>query len=161
MRVRFSGIGLADVVKTVLVPLVAGWIVALGFGLLIAKLQYDALLGVFSAEQLVTEYQGRIEHVLRQGPLLWLPQVGVVAGLLAWQVGRLGRNSARPSLFGGIAGTLLATIEGGIALTMQVPILLVVVLCLIIIGSGIFAGWNATGAIPRQTDAGTVTETLT
>src|SRR5262249_23625625 len=142
---QFKAVNLAGVFKAVLVPFVAGWIVALAFGLLMAKLQYDALVGVYAGEKLAAEYQGQLDHVLKQGALLWGPQIGVVCGLLAWQVGRLGRHSARPLLFGGIAGAVIAIIEGGIALAVQVPMLLVLVMGMIFIGAGTFAGWSAGG----------------
>ena len=130
----------------VLIPLVAGWLVTLAFAALIARLEYTAVSSVFPPEQIVAEYQARVDHDLRTGPLLWLPQIGVVSGLLTWQIARSTRSAMdeRSSLrFGTFAGIVLAIIEGAIAVALQLPMFLVVALIVLLVGVGAFAGWSA------------------
>ena len=129
-----------DLLRAVLIPLVAGWIVALVFGLILARLQYTEVANAFSTPDRVSaEYDARINRELFQGPLLLLAQVGVVAGVLAWQVGLTARRAADPRLHGAVAGALLAILEGGIALAMQSPWTFVVPLAIALIGVGVYS----------------------
>jgi hypothetical protein len=126
--------------RAVLIPLVAGWIVALVFGLILARLQYTEVANAFSTPDRVSaEYEARINRELFQGPLLLLAQVGVVAGALAWQVGITARRAADPRLHGVVAGALLAVLEGGIAVAMQSPWTFVVPLVVVLVGVGIYS----------------------
>ena len=132
--------------RAVIIPLVVGWIVALAFAALIARLEYTAVVGAFPDQQVSAEYQARLDHDMRTGPLLWLPQIGLVCGLMGWQIARSARPAKERKVFigyGTIAGIVLAIVEGGIALAMQVPVLLVATLIVLLIASGMCASWSA------------------
>lgn len=136
------------IIQAVLISLVAGWLVTLAFAALIARLEFTTVSSVFPPQQVTAEYQARVDHDLRTGPLLWLPQVGVIGGLLTWQIARSARSAtdAHNSLkFGTAAGIVLAVIEGAIALMLQLPTFLVIALVVLLVGVGAFAGWSAFG----------------
>jgi hypothetical protein len=139
--------------RVVLVPFVIGWIVALAFAALIARLEYTAVVEALPSKQVAAEYQARVDHDMRSGPLLWLPQIGVVCGLMAWQIARSARSAQtgeNPIRYGTIVGLVMAIVEGGIALAMQVPIPLVVALIMLLVGVGTFAGWSAMNIADMQ-----------
>jgi hypothetical protein len=135
----------APILRAVLISLFAGWIVAAAFGLLIARLQYDEVTRYFPPEKVTSEYESRLDRELRTGPLLLMAQVGVVAGVLAWQVGKTARQAPAPIVYGAAAALVLAAIESLVALAMQVPWLFILALIGILIGVGVFAGWSIKG----------------
>lgn len=136
-----------DVLRPVLIALLAGWIVALVVGLALARLQYAEVARAFPPEQIPAEYENRVDREIRQGPLLLLAQMGVMAGALAWQVGRTAHRSPRPLLHGALSGVMLAAIQGGVALAMHVPLSFIVPLVAVLIGTGVYAAWSS---IPPQ-----------
>jgi hypothetical protein len=85
----------------------------------------------------------RLDRELRHGPLLLLLQVGVMTGALVWQVGITARRASNHWLHGGIAGVILAVIQGGIAVILQAPLGFAVPLVGVLIGVGVYAGWSA------------------
>jgi hypothetical protein len=130
-------------VSTVIVPLLIGWIAAGAFGLLIAVLQRNELNGVFPADQIDTQLANRLNTILRYGFLLLFVQSGIVAGLLVWQVYRTAKES--PIRYGASAGSMIALVQCLIAIfVLQVPWLFVLLLALLFIGAGIYAGWIST-----------------
>ncbi len=128
-----------DVLRAVLVPLVAGWLVALAFGLLFARLQYTEVTKAFPPDRVPAEQAARLDRELRQGPLLLLVQIGVMAGVLAWQVGMTARRATNPRLHGAAVGTILAIIQAGIAVALQSPWTFTVPMAAVLIGVGIYA----------------------
>jgi hypothetical protein len=136
-------IALAPVLRAVLVSLAAGWLVALVFGLWIARLQYADVSAAFPPDKIAAEYEARLDRELRQGPLLLLIQVGVMAGALVWQVGGTARHAPAPILHGTFAGLALALIQGTIAVLMHAPWAFIAPLVAALIGVGVYAGWSA------------------
>jgi type III secretory pathway component EscS len=136
-----------NILRPVLVAFVAGWIVALAAGLVLARLQYAEVVRAFPLERATAEYETRLDREIRQGPLLLLAQVGVMAGALAWQVGQMARRSPHPLLHGALAGLVLAAIQSAFALAMHVPLSFVVPLVAVLIGAGIYGAWSS---VPLQ-----------
>jgi H+/Cl- antiporter ClcA len=132
-----------DVIRVMLITLVIGWFAALLFGLWIARLQYDEVSATLPPNQVSTEYELRIDRELKHGLLLFLPQVGVMAAILAWQVAYRATGSNNPQLFGALTGTLLASIQSIIALVLQIPWIYIIMLWLLFIGTGTITGWMA------------------
>ncbi len=131
------------VVSTVVLPLIGGWLAAFVFALFIAGLQYTQVQTAFPPDQVMVEFQTRIARELGHGLLLFLPQVGIVAGLLAWQILRLRNGQRQPIIFGTVTGALLAIVEAIIMLLMAENWFYIVGLALLLIGAGAFAGWLA------------------
>src|SRR5512143_351160 len=129
-----------DVLRAVLVALIAGWLVALAFGLLFARLQYTEVANAFPADRVAAEQAARLDRELRTGPLLLFVQIGVMAGMLAWQVGTTARRAVNPRLHGAAAGIILAVIQAGIAVVLQSPWTFTVPMIAVLIGVGIYAG---------------------
>ena len=145
MRLRRQSFRLRDVQRAAFITLIVGWLAALGFGFWISKLQKDEVSAYLPQDQVDAAYQSRIDRELQHGPLLFLPQIGVMAAVLAWQVARRAKDANNPRLYGATTGALVAFVESVVALVMQVPWIFVVVLWLLLIGTGIFAGWYAEG----------------
>lgn len=143
MRLRRPSFRIQDVLQATVIALIIGWLAALGFGLWIAKLQYDEVNAYLPLEKANAAYQSRIDGELQHGPLLFLPQIGVMAAVLAWQVARRAKDANKPRLYGAATGALVAFIESVVALVMQVPWIFVVVLWILLFGTGIFADWYA------------------
>ncbi|GEM_PF-6870783 len=139
-----------DVLRPVLVALAAGWIVALTVGLVLARLQYAEVARAFPPEQIPAEYENRLDREIRQGPLLLLAQAGVVAGVLAWQVGRMAKRTPRPLRHGALSGILMAAIQGAVALAMHVPLTFIVPWVGVLIGAGIYGAWSSAPSAPPQ-----------
>ncbi len=137
---RLSAIRWLDVLRAVLLSLIAGWLVALAFGLVFARLQYAEVASAFPPDRVSAEYMARLDRELRQGPLLLLVQIGVMAGVLTWQVSRTAHRAADPRLYGAAAGIVLAVVQGGIALFLQSPWTFTVPMVIVLIGVGIYAG---------------------
>jgi hypothetical protein len=127
----------------VLVALAAGWIVALTVGLVLARLQYAEVARAFPPEQIPAEYENRLDREIRQGPLLLLAQAGVMAGVLAWQVGQTAKRAPRPLRHGALSGILMAAIQGAVALAMHVPLTFSVPCVAVLIGAGIYGAWGS------------------
>jgi hypothetical protein len=138
-----SRIAWVPVLRAVLVAIAAGWLVALGLGLWIARLQYAEVSAAFRTDKITTEYEARLDREIRQGPLLLLAQVGVMAGVLTWQVGVMARRMPDPVLHGIVAGLLVALIQGTIAALIRAPWAFIVPLVAVLIGAGVYAGWSA------------------
>jgi hypothetical protein len=130
----------SDVLRAVLVSLVAGWLVSLAFGLIFARLQYTEVANAFPADRVAAEQAARLERELRQGPLLLLAQIGVMAGVLFWQVGATAHRAANPRLQGAAAGVILAFIQAGIAMVLQSPWIFTIPMIGVLIGVGVYAG---------------------
>ena len=135
-----AGIHWPGVIRAVLVSLIAGWLVALALGLLFARLQYTEVARAFPADRAAAEQAARLDRELGQGPLLLLSQIGVMAGVLAWQVGTTAHRATNPRLQGMAAGIFLALIQGGIAVVLQSPWTFTGPMMGILIGVGIYAG---------------------
>lgn len=150
--------------RAVLIPLAISWLVALVFANQIAREQmaelrvYDAralagltgqrslnLALLFAPQQADQEYQVRVDRGLLRGLTLILPQVAILAGLLAWQVMITARGSPAPLLHGGLAGAVVGVVQGGIALALQAALPLVIVLVALLFGTGLAAGWSGQG----------------
>ncbi len=131
------------VFSTVVLALIGGWLAAFVFALFIVVLQYAQVQAAFTPDQVMVEFQTRIARELGRGLLLFLPQVGVVAGLLAWQILRLANGQRQPIIFGTVTGALLAMVEAIIMLLMAENWFYIVGLVLLLIGAGAFAGWLA------------------
>ncbi len=129
-----------DVARAVLISLAAGWLAALAFGLVFARLQYTEVASAFPADRVAAEQAARLDRELRQGPLLLLAQIGVMAGVLAWQVGRTAPRAANPRAQGAAAGIILAILQTGIAVVLQSPWLFTVPMAAVLIGVGVYAG---------------------
>jgi hypothetical protein len=140
---------LRDLFRAVLLSLAAGWLVALIMGLWIARLQFDEVRAAFPPDRVPAEYESRLDRELRQGPLLLLAQVGVMAGVLVWQVGLTARRALDSRWQGAAAGILLALIQGAIAVAMQAPWAFVVPLVTILIAAGVYAGWSVVAGQER------------
>ena len=138
MKILRQSFDLRDVLSATFITLVVGWLAAIGFGLWIAHLQYDEVSANLPPSQVSSVYQTRIDRELLHGPLLFLPQVGVMVAVLAWQVTRRGGDAR---IYATVTGTLVSFTESVIALVMQVPGIFVVLLWLLLVGAGIFAGW--------------------
>jgi hypothetical protein len=136
-------ISLPHVIRAVLIALAAGWIVAAFIGAWIARLQFGEISAAFSPDRVAVEYEARLDRELRQGPLLLLAQVGVMAGVLVWQVVATARHVADPRLHGAVSGLILALIQGVVAVIMQAPWIFVVPLVVALVGTGVYAGWSA------------------
>ena len=130
-----------DLWRCVAIPLIGSWLVALAFGLLMARIQYTEVATAFPPAQVATEYQYRISRELLHGLLLFVPQLGVLAALLVWQIGGSARQNPDLSAYGAALGFVLGIIESLIMLIFAVPILYVLCLLAILIGTGWFAGW--------------------
>src|SRR5258708_4137212 len=111
--------------------------------LFIAGLQYTQVQTAFPPDQVMVEFQTRIARELGHGLLLFLPQVGIVAGLLAWQILRLRNGQRQPIIFGTVTGALLAIVEAIIMLLMAENWFYIVGLAFLLICAGGFAGWFA------------------
>ena len=129
--------------RVVLITLVVGWLVALLFGLWIARLQYDQVSATLPPSQVSAEYEARIDRELKHGLLLFLPQVGVMAATLVWQVADHANRTNNPQLFGTFSGAVLGVIQSINALALQVPWIYVVALWAVFIGVGTAASWLA------------------
>ncbi|MEP7288852.1 MAG: hypothetical protein ABI947_24130 [Chloroflexota bacterium] len=153
--------------QAVLVPLICGWIVALIFGVWIARLEYNeistsvvinparALLipptqpqtfdtaDLFATDHIAAEYEARITEKLRMGAALLIPQSGVMAALLVWQVILTGRSAADPQRYGIIVGVIVGGVEGAAAQLLQASWPITVVLIVLMVGVGALGGWSA------------------
>jgi len=164
-----TSLNLSGLARAVLIPLIIGWLVALVFGLWLARLQYVELFkmnqdgdgvypdsrwwvarvqnpdvdAAYPAPVIAAMLNERLDRELRHGPLLLLLQVGAMTGALVWQVGITARRASNHILHGGIAGALLAIIQGGIAAILQAPLGFAVPLVGVLIGVGVYAGWSA------------------
>ncbi len=142
----FRNLRWRDVWRCAVIPLLGSWLVALAFGLLIARIQYTEVASAFSPAQVGSEYQNRINRELLHGLLLFMPQVGLLAALLVWQIGGIARSArSTPNLnlsaYGAALGLLLGLVESAIMVIFEVPILYILCLLAIVIGAGWFAGW--------------------
>jgi uncharacterized protein YneF (UPF0154 family) len=133
----------ASLIRPVVLSLIAGWLVALILGLWIARLQYTEVINAFPPDRVNAEYESRIDREIRRGPLLLFLQVGVVAGVLVWQIGVTARHTDNPRLYGAVAGALVGLIEGGIALAIGSPWAFIVPLIVVLIAAGVYGGWSA------------------
>ncbi len=147
-----SRIAVPYILRAVLMALAAGWLVALVFGLWIARLQYTEVAAAFPPDKVTGEYEARLDREVRQGPLLLLVQVGVMAGVLVWQVGSTANHAPDPRAQGAMAGLLLALIQGVIAVLMQAPWAFIMALVAVLIGAGVFAGWSAAPQEKRESE---------
>jgi len=139
-----------DILKAALITLIIGWLAALGFGLWIAHLQYDEVSARLPPDQINAAYTARIDRELWHSPLLFLPQIGVMAAILTWQVAHRAKNANNAQRYGAVTGVLVAVVESVIALMLQVPWVVVALMWLLLVGAGVFAGWYATDA--KQND---------
>jgi hypothetical protein len=137
------GLNPAYLFRTVVISLIAGWLVALILGLWIARLQYNEVVNAFPPDRVNAEYESRIDREIRRGPLLLLLQVGVVAGVVVWQIGVTTRHANDPRLYGAVAGTLVGVIEGGIAAAIGSPWAFIVPLIAVFVAAGVYGGWSA------------------
>ncbi len=135
------------VIRAVLIALAAGWFAAVLTGMWLARLQYDDVRAAFPPDRVTDEYNTRIDRELREGPVLLLAQVGVMAGVLAWQVAVTARHAPDPLLHGAAAGLLLALVQAVVAGLMQAPWTFIAPLVAVLVGIGIYAGWSA---VPRD-----------
>jgi hypothetical protein len=140
-------ISISHALRAVLLALAAGWLVALVFGLWFARLQYVEVSSAFPPDKVATEYQARLDREIWQGPLLLLVQVGVMAGVLAWQIGATARRTPDPLLHGTVCGLVIVLIQGVIAALMHAPWSFTVPLVAVLIGTGFYAGWSV---MPRN-----------
>jgi hypothetical protein len=136
-------LNLTYLLRTVAISLIAGGLVALTLGLWIARLQYNEVTNAFPPDRVNAEYESRIDREIRRGPLLLFLQVGVVAGVLVWQIGGTARHTSNRHRYGALAGTLVGLIEGGIAVAIGSPWAFVVPLIVVLIAAGIYGGWSA------------------
>jgi hypothetical protein len=127
----------------VIIPLIGGWLAALVFALGIAAIQYGQVQAAFPADQVGAEFQSRIAREFGRGLLLFLPQVGLMAALLAWQIMRRSSDEAQPVVFGAVAGLLLAMVQTFELLLIAESWFYMVGLALLLIGAGAFGGWLA------------------
>jgi hypothetical protein len=141
MRYIQQSFRLQDVFRAVLITLITGWLAALIFGLWIARLQYNEVSATLPNDRVAAEYEARIDRELHHGLLLFLPQVGVMTAIVAWQIALRANRTNKPRLYGAITGASLATIQSIIALVMQVPWIFIVVLWVLFIGTGTVAVW--------------------
>jgi hypothetical protein len=133
----------ASLMRPVVISLIAGWLVALILGLWIARLQYNEVINAFPPDRVNAEYESRIDREIRRGPLLLFLQVGVVAGVLVWQIGVTAQHTDDPRMYGAVAGALVGLIEGGIALAIGSPWAFIVPLIAVLIAAGVYGGWSA------------------
>jgi hypothetical protein len=136
------GINPTYLFRTVIISLLAGWLVALILGLWIARLQYNEVINAFPPDRVNLEYESRIDREIRRGPLLLFLQVGVVAGVLVWQIGVTAQPASDPRLYGAVAGTLVGLVEGTIAVAIGSPWAFVVPLIAVFIAAGVYGGWS-------------------
>ena len=128
--------------RPVLMALAAGWLVSLVFGLWIARLQFGDVSATFPPDKLMAEYEARLDREIREGPLLLLAQIGVMAGVLTWQITVTAYRVSDPVRQGATAGLFLALIQGIIAVLMHAPWALIVPLVAVLSGVGAYAGWT-------------------
>ena len=146
------------ILRPVLIALLAGWLVALLVGLGLARLQYVEVSSDFPPDKVATEYESRLDRELREGPLLLLAQIGVMAGVLVWQVGRTAGSADHPLRYGVGCGAALALIQGVIAGLMHAPWTFTIPLMLVLIAAGTYAGWSVVPGLtspPNPLSAGT------
>ena len=134
--IAFSMVRLRPVVQAAAFSLIAGWLVALLFGLIFAKFQYDAVANVLPPSQIQEAVTQRLERELGSGPLLIFVQLGVTAGVLAWRVNLSVTRSDSPKMQGSVTGAVVALVQTGIALMLHIPTMFIVPMILILIAVG-------------------------
>jgi hypothetical protein len=158
-----------SVLITVVIPLLAGVIVAAGFFVYMSRLQFDevrnsrmlnmrravllpfnfgdqnSLTTLFSVDHAAeTAQQLTARKLLRYSIALLLPQIVIVAGLLAYFVMRFGRKIKRSLLFGIICGSLVGIVHAGTSIVLNAPVVYSVIFLLLYAGVGALSGWYAT-----------------
>lgn len=137
---------LRDIVQVILLTLIAGWLIALISGVILAQIQTGEIAHALPAEHISGAVQARLDYELRRGMVLLLVQVGVISTVLAWQVGVTAYRTQAPQLHGIICGaalTVIYTVAGGI---LQIPLIFNVILAAALLSVGLYAGWSADGS---------------
>jgi hypothetical protein len=110
-------------VKVILSTLIVGLVTAILFGGFFAVLQYREVATAFPPERVQLEFESRLARIMFRSPLLFMMQIGVSTGVLAWQVQRFRLSMWRGALCGGIVGVVLVAAAG--IMQTQPPLLVV------------------------------------
>ncbi len=137
MAIPWSRLSPGALIRAVLIPLIVGWTVAGLVGLWLAQLQQNELTNIPNGD-----VNALLHYELGQGLVLIFVPAGIVAGLLVWLVNRTEAES--PRLLGTVAGSLIALVQGIIAVgVLHVPWIYVPLIGILFVGAGFYAGWGS------------------